>query len=69
MAHRLAPEAEIEIDDICYYIARQSGSAEIADRLIDSITERFFLLAKHPHIGRNRADDLGDGLRSFPVGE
>jgi hypothetical protein len=45
MAHRLAPEAEaeVELDEIWYYIARESCSVEIADRLIDSITDRFFL--------------------------
>ena len=46
MAHRLAPEAEADLDDIWYYTAKESGSIEIADRLIDSITERLFLLAK-----------------------
>jgi plasmid stabilization system protein ParE len=52
MAHRVAPEAEAELDNIWYYVAKESGSIEIADRLIDSITERFYLLASHPHIGR-----------------
>jgi toxin ParE1/3/4 len=69
MAHRLAPEAETDLDDIWYYVAKESGSIEIADRLIDSITERFYLLASHPHIGRNRDEDLRPGLRSFPVGK
>jgi toxin ParE1/3/4 len=69
MAHRLAPEGEAELDDIWYYVAKESGSIEIADRLIDSITERFYLLARHPHIGRRRDEDLRPGLRSFPVGE
>ncbi len=69
MAHRLAPQVEAELDDIWCYIARESGSADIADRLIDSITERFFLLANHPYVGRRRNDDLRPGLRSFPVGE
>jgi toxin ParE1/3/4 len=69
MAHRLAPQAEIELDEIWYYAATESGSVEIADRLIDRITECFFLLATHPHMGCQR-DDLrsGAGLRSFPVG-
>jgi toxin ParE1/3/4 len=40
----------------------------MADRLIDTITERFFLLAHHPHLGRSRAEDLRPGLRSFAVG-
>ena len=42
MAHRLAPEAEAELDDIWYYIAKESGSIETADRVVDSITDRFF---------------------------
>jgi toxin ParE1/3/4 len=69
MAHRLAPEAEAALDDIWYYIAKESHSIEIADRVVDSITERFFLLAAYPHVGRRRDEDLRPGLRSFPVGE
>jgi toxin ParE1/3/4 len=69
MAHRVAPQAEAELDNIWYYVAKESGSIEIADRLIDSITDRFYLLAHHPHIGRHRDEDLRPGLRSFPVGE
>lgn len=68
MAHRLASQVEFELDDIWYYVARESGSTEIADRLIDSITDRFFLLANHPYVGRLR-EDLRPGLRSFPVGQ
>jgi toxin ParE1/3/4 len=41
----------------------------IADRLIESITDRFFLLARHPNIGRARDEDLRPGLRSFPAGD
>jgi len=54
MAHRVAPRAEAELDGIWYYLAKESGSIEIADRVVDSITERFFLLARYPHIGRRR---------------
>jgi toxin ParE1/3/4 len=66
---RLLPEAESEIDDIWFYVARESGSMEIASRLIDAITDRFWLLAKNPQIGRRRDPDLRPGLRSFHVGE
>jgi toxin ParE1/3/4 len=45
------------------------GSTDIADRLVDSITDRFYLLGTHPNIGRARDEDLRPGLRSFPVGE
>ena len=69
MAHRLAPKAANDLDDIWIYVARESSSLQIANRLIDSITDRFFLLASHPHVGRARNDDLGPGRRSFPVGE
>jgi toxin ParE1/3/4 len=57
------------LDGIWCYVAEGSGSIEIADRLIDSITGRFFLLATYPWVGRRRDDDLRPGLRSFPVGE
>jgi len=68
MAHRISPLAEADLDDIWYYIATQSGSVEAADRLIDSLTRRFLLLANHPYIGRARDEDFGVGTRSFAVG-
>jgi toxin ParE1/3/4 len=69
MAHRVSQRAETDLDDIWYYIAKESGSIEIANRLIDSITNRFLLLASHPHLGRSREDDFGIITRSFSVGE
>jgi toxin ParE1/3/4 len=68
MGHRRAPRADSDLDEIWYYIAKESGSVEIADRFIDSITDRFYLLSRSPYIGRRRDDDLRPGLRSFPVG-
>jgi toxin ParE1/3/4 len=69
MAHRVAPQAVADLEDIWYYVARESDSTEIADRLIDSITERFFLLASHPYLGRRRDEDFGIGTRSFSIGD
>ena len=69
MAHRVAPQTEADLDDIWFYTAQESGSLEVANRLIDSITDRFFLLARHPYVGRTRDDELGIGLRSFPIGQ
>jgi len=69
MAHIRSLQADSDLDSIWYYIASESGSVEIADRLIDSITERFLLLANYPNLGRRRDDDLRPGLRSFSVGE
>jgi plasmid stabilization system protein ParE len=57
MAHRLAPQARAELVDIWSYIARESGNAAAADGVIDAITERFYLLARYPRMGRAR-DDL-----------
>ena len=68
-AFRIAPEAEFELDDIWLYIARSSGNIDVANRLIDRITDQFWLLAQHPYLGRRRDQDLRAGLRTFPVGE
>ena len=69
MSHRLAPQAAADLDDVWYCVAKESGSLEIAGRLIDSITNRFLLLARQPYLGRSRDDDFGVGSRSFAVGE
>lgn len=69
MAHLRSTQAESDLDDIWYYVAKASGSPDIADRLVDAIAERFFLLARYPNMGRRRDSDLRPGLRSFPVGE
>ena len=50
MGHVRTPQADSDLDDIWYYIATRSGSIETADRLVDSITDRFRLLAMHPNI-------------------
>jgi toxin ParE1/3/4 len=69
MAHRLAPQAVDDLDSIWSYVAMESGSIDAANRLIDSLTQRFLLLAQHPYLGRVRDEDFGLGSRSFPVGE
>jgi toxin ParE1/3/4 len=69
MGHARAPQADSDLDGIWHYVASRSGSIEIADRLIDSLTQRFFLLAKHPNLGRARDEDLASGARSFAVNE
>ena len=69
MGHRRTPQADSDLDDIWYYVAAKSASLDAADRFVDSLTDRFFLLASHPNIGRARDEDLRPGLRSFPVGK
>ena len=67
--HRVAQRAEADLDDIWLYVAKESSSIEIANRLIDTITDRFFVLASFPYIGRSRDEDFGPGCRTLAVGE
>ena len=69
MAHRLAAQATADLDEIWEYVFTESGNADIADRIIRSITERIYVLARFPYAGRSRDDDLGAGRRSFPAGD
>ena len=69
MTHRVAPRAETDPGDIWLYAAKESGSLEIANRLIDTLTNRFVMLAGFPYVGRARDDDFGPGCRSVAVGE
>ena len=66
-AVRLAPEAELELDEIWLYLARSSGNLEVANRFVDKITDQFWLLARHPYLGRRRYHDLRAGLRTITV--
>jgi len=67
MAHHLAKRVEVDLEDIAYYIAKESGSLETGRRGIESIPDRFHLLGTSPCAGRARDDDLGPGRRSFPA--
>ena len=58
MAFRVAPQAESDLDEIWYFLATQSSNIDVADRVIDSITARFTVLARQPYIGRRRDEDL-----------
>jgi toxin ParE1/3/4 len=67
MAIRVSRSVKAELDDIWVYVATESGSLEIADRVVATITDTFLQLAQHPHLGRQR-DDLRPGLRSVTAG-
>ena len=64
---RVSRRVKAELDDIWAYIATESASLEIADRVIETITDTFLQLSKHPGLGRPR-DDLRPGLRTIAVG-
>src|SRR5438132_14435467 len=69
MDFRLAPKPNPTWTTSGTSLANQSSSIEVADRVIDSITARFALLARQPYIGRRRDEDLRPGVRSFVVGD
>ena len=67
MRYRVSKHAGRDLDEIFLYWAKRAG-LKVADRLIDAITERFWLLAEHPDAGRASAD-IAAGLRCFPAGK
>jgi hypothetical protein len=44
----VAPPPESDPNDNWYFLANQSQSIDVTDRVIDSITTRFVLLAQQP---------------------
>jgi toxin ParE1/3/4 len=67
MRFHVSKKAERELDEIFAYWARRAG-LEVADRLLDSIEERFALLGDYPFAGRKR-DDIAPGVSSFLAGK
>ena len=65
---RVANLAERDLDEIWYRIATQSGNMEIANGVVESITETFPLFASTPEAGTRR-DAIELGVRGFPVGK
>jgi toxin ParE1/3/4 len=59
------PRVKIDLAEIWDYIADDSELH--ADAFIETIDEKFHILAEQPNIGRAR-DELEAGLRSFPLG-
>jgi plasmid stabilization system protein ParE len=48
MAHHVSALAKADLEDIWEYLYNQSGGNEVADRQIDAITHRFYLLSRRP---------------------
>jgi plasmid stabilization system protein ParE len=67
MQFHLTKKAERELDQIFVYWAQRAG-IEAADRLIDSIEERFALLGDYSFAGR-RCDELALDVLRFLAGE
>lgn len=69
MKYVLADSATRDLIEIWQYLYEESGSEAVADRQIDALSERFYLLACYPRLGRARDDELGRGRRAYPVGQ
>jgi toxin ParE1/3/4 len=67
MSYRLSKDAERDLDEIFLYWARRAG-LKVADRLIESITGRLWLVGEHPDAGRP-SEDIAPGVRCFPAGK
>jgi toxin ParE1/3/4 len=65
--YRVSGDAALDLDEIFLYWVRRAG-LEAADRLIDSITDRFWLVGEHPDAGRP-SDEAGAGVKCFPAGK
>jgi toxin ParE1/3/4 len=67
MRYRVSEDAERDLDEIFVYWADRA-SPETADRVVDRITERFWLLGEHPDAGKP-ARDIAASVKCFPAGK
>jgi toxin ParE1/3/4 len=65
--YRVSKQAERDLDQIFLYWVERAGEA-VADRLIDGIMDRFWLLGEHPDVGRP-CEDIAEGVKCFPAGK
>jgi toxin ParE1/3/4 len=61
------PDAIEDLHKIWAYVADNSQSVEVADRLIDAIDDVASTFAGQPHMGTPRPE-LAKNVRCFPVG-
>ena len=61
MAHCVAGEVEVDLDEIWLYVAKESGSMDVATRLVESITDRFSFLAGFPYAKQGCIDGFWMG--------
>jgi toxin ParE1/3/4 len=67
MRYRVSEGAERHLDEIFVYWANRA-SPETADRIVDRITERFWLLGEHPDAGKP-ARNIAASVKCFPAGK
>lgn len=67
MKYRVSGNAARDLDEIFLYWANRA-SPETADRVVDKITERFWLFGEHPDAGKD-AGDIAAAVKCFPAGK
>lgn len=67
MRYEVSPDAEADLAEIFAFWAERAGSPS-AERLIDSIIERFWVLSQFPKAGQD-ASEIAPRVRRFPAGE
>ncbi len=67
MRYRVSKGANRALDEIFLWWAERVNLSA-ADRLIESITERFWLLGEYPEAGKS-VEELAPGVRCFPAGK
>ncbi len=67
MRYRVSADAERDLEEIFLYWASRA-SVVTADRVVDRITDRFWLLGEHPDAGKS-AGDIAVGVKCFPAGK
>jgi plasmid stabilization system protein ParE len=65
MRVHLAPQAREDLDSIWSYVARESGSPNVATRVVTAVTSKFALFANSPHLGKIL--EMRTGVRTFSV--
>jgi toxin ParE1/3/4 len=67
MRYRVSKEADRDLEEIFLYWAKRADLAA-AERLIDRMTDCFWLLGEHPDAGR-QTEDMAAGVKCFPAGK
>ena len=68
MRIRIAQQARADLDEIWIYITQESGNPSTATRVIESIMDKFRLLAQFPLIGKSLDLEQLPQIRTFPAG-
>lgn len=64
-AYSISPDAALDLEEIWSYVSKENRAAAL--RVVESIHQRFPILARNPEIGTRR-DELSANTRCLAVG-